>query len=82
MSLSFSSLFGRKTPEAEFWAWFQSNEECMKHIAFLMLDQTIGEFDVETKVGFIEVRPIEAAGEYKKHKLAALADVFDRFLET
>jgi hypothetical protein len=55
-------------------------DERVQQIAFLMLDHAIGEYDMETKVGFIEVRPFEAASEYARHPLAALPHVFDRFL--
>src|SRR6185312_11393421 len=35
-------------------------------IAFLMLDQALGEYDVETKVGFIETKPFSAPSELEK----------------
>jgi len=46
-------------------------------VAFLMLDQALGEYDVETKVGFIEVRPIEKAAP-NALPLSKLPEAFDR----
>ena len=49
--------------------------------AFLMLDQAIGEYDMETKVGFIELKPFEQDSEYKRHSLDHLPQMFDKFME-
>jgi hypothetical protein len=47
--------------------------------AFIMLDQAIGEYDMETRVGFIEVQPFEAQSGHKRHGLKDLPRVFDEF---
>jgi hypothetical protein len=48
--------------------------------AFLMLDAVIGEHDMETKVGFIEIKPFEQKSQYKRHSLADLPQMFDAFM--
>ena len=50
-----------------------------KGIAFLMLDQALGEYDVETKVGFIQVKPFSAESELEKKPIKELTKVFDDF---
>lgn len=49
--------------------------------AFIMLDQSIGEYDMETKVGFIEVHPFEAETQFKRHGLDNLPLLFDEFMK-
>jgi hypothetical protein len=48
-------------------------------MAFLFLDQALGEYDVETRVGFIDVQapPKSSAGALPLHRLA---EAFDAFL--
>jgi hypothetical protein len=48
-------------------------------IAFLMLDQALGEYDVETKVGFIEVHDFADASQLEKKPLSDVTQVFDAF---
>jgi len=48
-------------------------------IAFLLLDQAIGEHDVETRVGFIDVRAPSASGQ-AGYPLRELPAAFDSFL--
>lgn len=48
-------------------------------ITFLMLDQALGEFDVETKVGFIETKSFEEPSALEKKPLADLPKAFDAF---
>jgi hypothetical protein len=50
-----------------------------KGIAFLMLDQALGEYDVETKVGFIQVKPFSADSKLEKKLIKELTKVFDDF---
>lgn len=49
--------------------------------AFLMLDQAIGEYDMETKVGFIEVKSFEQESSYQRHSLEKLSKMFDEFMK-
>ena len=48
-------------------------------VAFLMLDQALGEYDVETKVGFVEVKPFSAHSDFEKKPIREAAKVFDDF---
>lgn len=59
----------------------ESQREQFLHAVFLMLDHTIGEYDMETKVGFIDVRAFEEDSEHPRHSLADLPRVFDSFME-
>jgi len=54
------------------------NHKTMTGIAFLMLDQALGEFDVETKVGLIEVASPDTSRSTKK-PLKELPKAFDDF---
>jgi hypothetical protein len=49
--------------------------------AFIMLDQAVGEYDMETKVGFIEVKPFDHGSAYKRHTLETLPRMFDEFMK-
>ena len=57
------------------------NHKTMVGISFLMLDQALGEFDVETKVGSIEVASPESAPSTKK-PLKELPKAFDDFISS
>ena len=48
-------------------------------IAFLMLDQALGEYDVETKVGFVETKSSSSPSELEKKPIEQAAKVFDEF---
>lgn len=54
----------------------EKNRQAMTGIAFLLLDQALGEYDVETKVGSIDAKPINVAPPEKK-PLKELAKCFD-----
>jgi hypothetical protein len=49
-------------------------------IAFLLLDQALGEYDVETRVGSIEVRAPSSPAAAAAHSLRQLPDLFDALL--
>ena len=59
----------------------ESQAQQYKHAAFIMLDQSIGEYDIETKVGFIDVQPFENESQYKRHGLNDLPRMFDEFMK-
>ena len=54
-------------------------DKAYKGIAFLMLDQALGEYDVETKVGFIQVKPFSADSELEKKPVKEVTKIFDGF---
>jgi len=49
----------------------------LKQIGYLLLDEALGEYDVETRVGLIEMLPPEAAAEGRRYPLAELPKQFD-----
>lgn len=51
-------------------------------IGFLVLDETLGEYDVETQVGYIAILPEEASNGLPKRPLRHLAAAFDRLKAT
>ena len=57
------------------------NHKAMAGVGFLVLDQILGEFDVEMKVGFIEVVSPNSAPITKK-PLQELAKAFDDFISS
>ncbi|MDP7289315.1 MAG: hypothetical protein QGH94_15120 [Phycisphaerae bacterium] len=60
----------------------ESRKSLFDHAAFIMLDQAIGEYDMETRVGFIDIQPFERPAEYRRHSLENLPGMFDAFLES
>ena len=48
-------------------------------ITFLMLDQALGEYDVETKVGFIETKSFSVHSNLEKKPITEVTKVFDDF---
>ena len=47
-----------------------------------MVDQALGEYDVETKVGFIELKPRAAQSKLTKQPISRLAQSFDRLVKS
>lgn len=58
----------------------ESKRDLYLHLVFLMLDQAIGEYDMTTKVGFIELYSIEQHTEYKRCRFDELPRIFDEFI--
>jgi hypothetical protein len=50
-------------------------------VVYLMLDQALGEYDVETKVGFIEFRSNAVPSKLTKQVLSELVPSFDRLIK-
>jgi hypothetical protein len=50
-------------------------------VVYLMLDQALGEYDVETKVGFIELKSNSAASNLAKQSFSSLATAFDKLVK-
>jgi len=48
--------------------------------AFIMLDQAIGEYDMETKVGFIAFVPFDDTFQGERYTLADFPSAFDAFI--
>lgn len=60
---------------------FKEDSTPHKQIGYLMLDEALGEYDVETKVGLIKMLPSEPASIYRRYPIADLPALFDQ-LET
>lgn len=58
----------------------KSCSNVLSQAAFIMLDQAIGEYDMETKVGFIEIKPYDVEPKYNRHSLVELPQMFDKFI--
>lgn len=58
----------------------KKREDQFLQAAFLLLDQAIGEYDMETKVGFIEIKPFEQTTKFQRLNLQSLQVVFDTFM--
>jgi hypothetical protein len=59
---------------------FQEDNVVFRQIAYLMLDDALGEYDVETKVGLIKISQPEAAQTTKRHPLFELPALFDQLV--
>ncbi len=56
------------------------DDRVRKIIGYLLLDEALGEFDVETRVGLIKMHSIEQPMEFERMPLAELPDAFDRLV--
>lgn len=57
----------------------EAEDKTYAGIAFLFLDQALGEYDVETKVGFIEVKDVAEKTQVEKKPLQELTRLVDEF---
>lgn len=55
-----------------------SEHEQFAGIAYLFLDGALGEYDVETKVGFIEILPLWTESNLPKRPFKELPEIFDK----
>lgn len=60
----------------------ETEQERYAGVVFLMLDQSLGEYDVETKVGFLEFKSRSAKSKLTKQPFSALPQSFDSFLRS
>ena len=54
-----------------------ANEQAMRKAGFLLLDNTLGEFDVETYLGGIEFRLLSEARDKRMRPLSELVPLID-----
>jgi len=54
-----------------------ANDQLYQRAAFIILDQAIGEYDMETKVGLIQTLPYNSPSTIDKVSLAELPTLFD-----
>lgn len=61
---------------------FKEDDVTMKRIAYIMLDDALGEYDVETKVGPIQMLPSESPSATRRYPFAKLPSLFDQLAST
>lgn len=61
---------------------FTENDVTIKQIAYLMLDNALGEYDVETKIGLIQMLPPESPRTTRRYPFSELPSLFDQLAST
>lgn len=57
----------------------QARHNLFAKVGFLFLDNCLGEYDMETKVGFVEFKPAAEPSSLPKQPLSELPETFDKF---
>ncbi len=57
----------------------QSRHDLFARSGFILLDNCLGEYDMETNVGFVEFKPAAEPSKLTKQPLSALPEIFDKF---
>jgi hypothetical protein len=61
---------------------YKENDPDMKAIGYLLLDESLGEYDVESQLGLITMHSPDANTEGKRHPFAELPKQFDELVES
>ena len=59
---------------------FKKDDAIQKSMAYLMLDEALGEYDVETRLGLIDCRPLSEKPPRDGRPFAELPELFDRLV--
>ena len=59
---------------------FQEGDVALKQIGYLLLDETLGEYDVETRLGLIKMLSTDTRTAGDRYPLADLPTLFDQLL--
>ena len=59
---------------------FQEGDADLKQIGYLLLDETLGEYDVESRLGLIKMLPPDTCTEGERYPLAELPVRFDELV--
>jgi hypothetical protein len=59
---------------------FDEGDADLKQIGYLMLDDALGEYDVEARLGLIKMFPRELPTQDTRHPLSDLPNLFDRLV--
>jgi len=59
----------------------QEQSKQYSHLVYIFLDHIIGEYDMETRVGFIEIYPFEKTSSNKRFGINDFPAVFDALTE-
>jgi hypothetical protein len=58
----------------------RENDADLKQIGYLLLDETLGEYDVESRLGLVKMLPPNTRTEGNRHPLAELPPLFDELV--
>lgn len=58
----------------------REKDVALKSVGYLLLDEALGEYDVETRLGLIKMLPPETATEGDRYPLSELANFFDQLV--
>jgi hypothetical protein len=59
---------------------FQEYDNDLKQIGYLLLDESLGEYDVETRLGLIKMLSPETPTQGERYPLSELPLLLDRFV--
>ena len=59
---------------------FQENDVALKSIGYLLLDEALGEFDVEKRLGLFKILSPEVRTDGERHRLPELPELFDQLV--
>jgi hypothetical protein len=59
---------------------FRDDDSVLKQIGYLLLDTTLGERDVETRLGLIKMLPSDIRTDHVRHPLVLLPALFDQLI--
>jgi hypothetical protein len=59
---------------------FREDDADLKQIGYLLLDETLGEYDVESRLGLIKMLPPDARTNGDRYPLAELPRLFDQLV--
>ncbi|WP_263419237.1 hypothetical protein [Terriglobus albidus] len=77
--LSFSLLDNGKIAGIHlFLPNFREDDVTLQQIAYLLLDDALGEFDVEMNLGLIKMLDVASPEEFKRYPFRELPEMFDR----
>ena len=57
---------------------FQEDDTDWRQIGYLLLDDALGEYDVESRLGLIKMYPPDASTSEKRYPFTELPQAFDR----
>jgi YD repeat-containing protein len=59
---------------------FREDDADLKQIGYLLLDETLGEYDVESRLGLVKMLPPDTRTEAERHPQVELPILFDRLV--
>ena len=59
---------------------YRDDDADLKQIGYLLLDEALGEYDVESRLGLVRMLPPDARADGERHPLARLPALFDQLV--